>query len=289
MNGNQATLDNISTEVASSDELSYDELIEREHLERLVERAFYEAGRALYKLRKQKLYRNTHKTFEEYCLSRFAFTRRNVNYLIAGSIVVDNLKDTNDTQIEVTEFLGTNCSQILPTNECQVRPLTQLEPSEQRQCWRQAVEAAGNKVPSGRQVKGIVDKIRERTKLPNPHRKGEICTLIPKDNPELRGTRGCWGAITCVGEYSCTIETWEAEYTVKIEHLSSLELSDDNSKFMLELLGRMRRLCKLSERDAVVDNLLAFFGKQPLPYLTPIQEQILAIIERNYGIGEFEQ
>ncbi len=65
-------------------------------------------------------------------------------------------------------------SQILPTNECQVRPLARLEPSQQRECWRQAVKAAGDKVPSGRQVKDIVDRIRERTKVPNPYREGEI-------------------------------------------------------------------------------------------------------------------
>ena len=109
-----------------------------------------------------------------------------------------------------------NQAQILPTNERQIRPLTKLEPSEQRQCWRQAVEEAGGKVPSGRQVKDIVDRIRERTKVPNPYREGEICILIPKDNPELRGKSGCWGAITHVGEYFCTIKTWESEYTVKI-------------------------------------------------------------------------
>lgn len=153
---------------------------------------------------------------------------------------------------------------------------------------RQAVKAAGDKVPSGRQVKDIVDRIRERTKVPNPYREGDICILIPKDNPELRGKSGCWGAITHVGEYSCTIETWEAEYIVKIEHLLALELSDDNCKYMRELLGRMRRLYKLPTRDTMVDNLLIFFGKQSQPYLTEIQEDVFTMIERKYGIGELE-
>lgn len=284
---NQATLECVSHELISScSELSYDEQQERERLERLVERAFYEAGRALFQLRSQKLYRDTYETFEDYCQDRFAFTRRNVNYLIAGSQVVDNLLGTN---MEETEFLGTICSQILPTNECQVRPLAKLKPSEQRSCWRQAVKAAGDKVPSGRQVRDIVDRIRERTKVPNPYREGDICILIPKDNPELRGKSGCWGAITHVGEYSCTIETWEAEYIVKIEHLLALELSDDNCKYMRELLVRMRRLYQLPDCDGAVNSLLIYFGKQSQPYLTPIQEELFKTIERNYGIGESKQ
>lgn len=77
----------------SDDELSYDELREREQLERLVERAFYEAGRALKQLRDRRLYRDSHETFEEYCKERFAFTRRHVDYLVAGSQVVDNRQE----------------------------------------------------------------------------------------------------------------------------------------------------------------------------------------------------
>ncbi len=229
-----------------NEELSYDEQREREQLERLVERAFYDAGRALKQLRDRRLYRNTHETFEDYCRERFAFTRHHVDYLVAGSQVVDNLMRTDCSQTDIPET-RTNGSQILPTSERQVRALARLEPSQQRECWCQAVEAAGKKVPSGRQVKDVVDRIRERTKVPNPYREGEICILIPKDNPELLGKSGCWGAVTHVGEYSCTIKTWEAEYTVKIEHLLSMELSDDNCKFMRELLGRMRRLHQLPD------------------------------------------
>ncbi len=49
---------------------------DRLHLERKVERAFYEAGMALMQLRDRRLYRTTHPTFEEYCRDRFNYTRR---------------------------------------------------------------------------------------------------------------------------------------------------------------------------------------------------------------------
>lgn len=43
-------------------------------LERKVERAFYEAGKALMEIRDRRLYRSTYKTFEEYCRDAEAAT-----------------------------------------------------------------------------------------------------------------------------------------------------------------------------------------------------------------------
>jgi hypothetical protein len=297
-------------EVVSSSELTTEEWRDRIFLERQVERVFFAAAKALKALRDRRLYRSTHATFEDYCRSRFGFTHRHVNYLIAGSLVVDNLMGTigsqignsdetgtigsqienpdktgtNGSQIENSDETGTIGSQILPTSERQVRPLVPLEPEQQRQAWQQAVELAGGKIPSGRIVQDIVDKIRERTKVPNPYRLGEVCTLLPKDNPELKGKSGCWGVITHVGDYSCTLETWDAEYTVKIEHLKSLELLDNDCQFMQQLCARLRRLHEIENRDSAVDWLCLGLGKQLKPYLSPLQEKLLADVEQEYGL-----
>ncbi|WP_254433094.1 MULTISPECIES: hypothetical protein [unclassified Dolichospermum] len=130
-------------------ELTKEEEGERFRLERQVERAFSEAGKALRQLRDRKLYRNSHKTFDEYCKDRFSYNRSRSYQLIDAASVVDNLEE---------------CPQIvdiLPTAEGQVRPLTKLEVEEQVRCWQEAVEAAGGKVPSGRIVKSIVDKLQK--------------------------------------------------------------------------------------------------------------------------------
>jgi len=74
------------------EELSEEEVEARHRLELKVERAFVEAGNALKVLRDRRLYRSTHHTFEDYCQSRFGFTHRHVNYLIAGSQVFENLE-----------------------------------------------------------------------------------------------------------------------------------------------------------------------------------------------------
>ena len=57
------------------EELTEDEQRDCLYLKCKVERAFYEAGKALQSLRDRRLYRSAHKTFEE-CQDRFGFERR---------------------------------------------------------------------------------------------------------------------------------------------------------------------------------------------------------------------
>ncbi|AUB44528.1 Site-specific DNA-cytosine methylase (plasmid) [Nostoc flagelliforme CCNUN1] len=146
-------------------ELTQEEQSDRLHLERRVERAFFEAGKALMELRDRRLYRSTHKTFEEYCRSRFGYTRMAATYKIAAATVMENLSTIGLQNAEITTDglqppqmstiglqnveMSTSGLQILPTNERQVRPLVALEPEVQRTAWQQAVQVAGGKVPTG--------------------------------------------------------------------------------------------------------------------------------------------
>ncbi|MHC0068923.1 hypothetical protein ACWATR_39690, partial [Nostoc sp. UIC 10890] len=222
-------------------ELTEQEISDRLHLERKVERAFFEAGKALAELRDRKLYRSTHKTFEEYCKQRFGYTRIAASYKIAAATVMDNLL-TNGLQKEEiatdelqTPKMLTNGLQILPNNERQVRPLASLEPEVQREAWQKAVEEAGGKVPSGRIVKNVVQRIMERTRVPNTYQLGEICQILAKDNPELRGKGGCWGIVNHVGEFSCTVTMWDGEYTLKIDHLKPLNYLESECQQMHQI------------------------------------------------------
>ncbi|WP_375494143.1 hypothetical protein [uncultured Nostoc sp.] len=249
----------------------------RLHLECQVERAFLSAGQALMELRDRRLYRSTHRTFEEYCRERFNYSRDAAYLKISATVVYENLQ----------KFLPTIGRQIpMPTNERQLRFLAkaELEPAVQADVWQQAVEQAGNKIPSGRIVKDIVDRIRGRTKIPNPYNIGEICILLPKDDPDLRGKGGYWGVVSHVGEYSCTVQTWDGDYTVKIEHLKLLELLDEDCQFMQQLCVRLRQLHQVASRDSSVDWLLQGLGKQAKPYLSSLQAKLLAAVEREYNL-----
>ncbi|MBD2730403.1 hypothetical protein H6G96_29830 [Nostoc sp. FACHB-892] len=258
-------------------ELTDQEQSLRLQLERRVERAFLEAGQALMELRDRRLYRSTHRTFEEYCRERFGYSRDAAYLKISATVVYENLQ----------KFLPTIGRQIpMPTNERQLRFLAkaELEPTVQADVWQQAVEQAGNKIPSGRIVKDVVDRMRESTKVPNPYHIGEICILLPKDNPDLRGKAGYWGVVSHVGEYNCTVQTWDGDYTVKIEQMKSLKLLDEDCFFMQQLCGRLRQLHQVASRDEAVDWLLEGLGKQAKPYLSSLQAKLLAAVEREYNL-----
>ena len=314
--------------LTDTEELTYEEERDRLHLERKVERAFYEAGKALQELRERRLYRNTHKTFESYCQERFGHSRQKANFLIAGAKAYENLTTnccqtdpenltTNGTQTETetqmttngcqnqdelptslttngtqnpkvemttngrqTEMakMTTNGRQILPTSEGQVRPLTKLEPDQQREAWALAVEQAGGKVPSGRIVKSIVSQIRERNPIPNPWRKGEVAMIIVKDNPDLRGKGGCWCVITEVHNFSCTVRLWDGNYQVKPENLKDLPYSNEQEEEVRKLCDRLSSLYS-PEMEDTAKAVLASLGRIDRPWLTDIEESLLALLE----------
>ena len=90
----------------------------RLHLERRVERAFVEAGKALMELRDRRLYRSTHRTFEEYCRDRFNYSHDAAYLKISAALMCENIQ----------KFLPTIGRQIpMPTNERQLRDLTKAE------------------------------------------------------------------------------------------------------------------------------------------------------------------
>ncbi|YAF99110.1 MAG: hypothetical protein AB3A66_29430 (plasmid) [Nodularia sp. CChRGM 3473] len=268
------TIDVTAVEVP---ELTEEEQSDRLHLERKVERAFYEAGKALMELRDRRLYRSTHRTFEEYCRDRFGHSRQQSNYLIAAAEVYENLT-TNGCQNVVREDLTTNGSQILPTNERQVRPLTKLEPQQQQEVWQQAVEEAGGKVPSGRVVKDVVQRIMEKTKVPNTYQIGEVCQILAKDNSDLRGKGGYWCIVTAVHDYSCTVKIWNGELTVGLKHLKSYEYLPHDCEQMRQICDRLSRVYFPALEESV-QRFLESLGKLNRIYLTALEEKVLSVLE----------
>ncbi len=283
-----------------TNELTDEEQKDRLYFERKVERAFYEAGKALYELRKRRLYRSTHKTFEDYCQERFGYSRRKMDYLIAGSQVYKNLSEVSETRTigsqtdppdeksqmrtncsqKVDGEMRTICSQILPTRESQVRPLTKLKPHQQREVWQKAVEQADGKIPSGRIVKNIVDQIRERTQVPNPWRVNEVAMIMVKDNPDLRGKGGCWAVIKEVHDFSCTVRLWDGDYQVKPENLKQLPYSNEQQEMVRKLCDRLSKLYD-PEMEDTAKAILASLGKIDRPWLTKLEEGLLHFLEEN--------
>ncbi|MEH1807094.1 MAG: hypothetical protein ACYTXT_28660 [Nostoc sp.] len=270
-------------------ELTEEEQRDRLHLERRVEKAVFEAGKALMELRDRRLYRSTHSTFEEYCKDRFGFQRRHPYRLIEASAVFDNLMKMcpNGTQTENEQMcpIGT---QILPTSERQVRPIIKLEPEQQWEVWQRAVQEAGGKVPSAKVVGDVVQKIMERTQVPNTYQIGEVCQILAKDNPELRGKGGCWAIVSAVNDFSCSVRMWDGEYTIGLKHLKSFNYLPQECKQMQSLsdaCGGLRlRISRVysNSLEETVKSLLQLLGKVNRPYLTAVEEKLLSVLESEY-------
>ena len=90
----------------------------------LVTRSFIIRGDALREIRDERLYRESHDTFHEYCQARFRLTRPKANQLIDSARCGNSL-----SQIAHVEP---------PTSECQVRPLEKLSEKVAAEAWTHA-------------------------------------------------------------------------------------------------------------------------------------------------------
>ena len=268
-----------SVVVEALGELTPDEEQERHQLELRVERGFREAVAALRSLRDKRLYRSTHKTFEEYCQGRFGYNRSRSYQLIDAAIVVDNLK-------ECPQFVD-----ILPTNESQCRWLTGFMPEQQRIIWGALVEEGLH--PTGTSVKnkaieleekGIVERLREKPLIPatNFCSVGDVFTLIRLQGSE-RKYNGCWAVASHLNDFTILVDVHDATILVKPENLQPID-DPDVRRQLPQILNRIRRLRECGLLDRCAYTVLDSLGRQT--YLTPLEDKFLKVMEQEYGINE---
>ncbi len=262
-----------SAAVEVLEELTQDEQRERHRLELRVERAFYEAGRSLVQLRDQRLYRSTHGNFEDYCRDRFGFSRRHPYRLIDAAIVFENLKSF------CVQF-----GHILPAKESICRPLTALEPEQQRQAWQEVMQETGGKQPTGQVVKGIVERLKEKplVKAADFCRIGDVFTLT-----RLEGTERKYNGYPCVAveliNFTVRVDVHDGTLTVKPENLKPID-EPDARRQLPQILKRIKRLRNVGLLDRGAYYVLEGLGRQT--YMTPLEEKVLRVMEQEYGIND---
>ena len=249
--------------------LSEVEQAEKQRLEAVVVGAVWAAGKALRELRDKKLYRDTHPSFAVYCRETFGHSRQKSDYLIVAATIYENIK-------------ASGCD-ILPTSEFQVRPLGVLDkPPLQVEAWNKAVAIANNKVPSQRIVKQVVREMM-REDGDNPFELGEVVGIVAQDNPSLKGKNGCWAIVTALSKTTCDLETWDSQLEeIEIEFLQELEYTEEDCEAIQKLHGRIQRL-QGAELEQTAKGLLRLLGKIDRPYLTPLEEEMLRLVEKVYG------
>jgi len=120
----------------------------------------------------------------------------------------------------------------------------------------------------------------ERTKVPNLNRVGDICQILAKENPELRGKSGYWCIVSQVNEFSCTVTAWDGEYTLGMDNLKSLGYSDADCERMRFVCLRITKLRNSGKLEEVAVANLKHLGELKRPYLTLLEEKLLGFLEQ---------
>ncbi|GCA96018.1 hypothetical protein [Microcystis aeruginosa] len=184
-----------------------------------------------------------------------------------------------------------NCP-LLPSSEYQVRPLAVLTPQQQPTVWNEAVAEAGGKTPDHRVVRETVGKYRDKGKA-NVFEVGEVVGILAKDNPRLKGKNNCWAIVTAVHPRSCDLRLHDGAIDlVKIEYLKELGYTEGDCQTVRRLCERKAlatrdRLSRLREREDLEDAAVAFLGilgKLQRPYLSELEEGMLTMLEKYYGV-----
>lgn len=139
-------------------ELVVRSLAEREAIIEKGLATFVEVGAELLAIRDERLYRETHGTFEDYCRERWNLSRKRAYDLTAAAEVTAEMSPTGDTPV--------------PSSERVARELAPLksDPERVREAWSEAVEQHGTK-PTAAQVREVVEqKLPERTDATTSHK-----------------------------------------------------------------------------------------------------------------------
>ena len=140
----------------SPDIITQEESVRLAELESRIESSVAIVGRDLFEIRQNRLYRQAHDTFEDYCQARFGMDRRYINRQIQAATIIDTL--------------GSNGPQNLPTTERQARPLAKLPAEQQPAAWEKAQEIAKEegKPVAARHVEAAVLEVMPKTEDPEP-------------------------------------------------------------------------------------------------------------------------
>lgn len=113
----------------------------------------FHVARALMEIRDDRLYRETHDSFDAYCEEKWDFKRSRASQLISFYRVLGNVSG------DVTAV--NNSASIpdgLPQNERVARELNRLPDDEQAEAWEEAKQACVDGEPTHQDVAAVVDQ-----------------------------------------------------------------------------------------------------------------------------------
>ncbi len=88
---------------------------------------------------------------------------------------------------------------------------------------------------------------------------------------------------SAVNDFSCTVTTWDGEYTIRVDHLKSFEYLDSDCLSMQEISTRIKKLRDNVNLEEGAIAFLRHLGEIKRPYLTTLEEKLLTVVEQEPG------
>ena len=239
-------------------------------LENKIHTSLNTAAFALKEISDKKLYRETHKRFEDYCEEQLQISRRFASYQINFARIIEEFKKEQDVP-------------FLPTSESQVRALAKLEPEERKTIWLKSCQEAGDKVPSRETVQSIVKeaKQKEKTKY-EPIEEGACVLVVRASKDSLKDRVNYWGFV----ENRTKSDTYTVVFPDKSiraiprEALREVELESNKLALKKELFEQLKPIYDSKEsKESVVVELLQYFGKKQEATFTTLEQEILNLVQ----------
>ncbi len=137
-------------------------------------------------------------------------------------------------------------------------------------------------VPTGSVVKEAVKAYLQQKYPPiNPFRVGQICRIIRG----IPGKKNCWCLVAEVRPTECVVDTWDGQYVVEVDDLSSLSLTGAQQEEMLTWGERMSAINEVGIRDEAALWILRGLEKLNRSQLNSLEEKLLQLLEQFYLHG----
>ncbi|MCD4678049.1 MAG: hypothetical protein K8S18_18955 [Desulfobacula sp.] len=197
---------------------------------------FLNVGHSLAQIRDNRLYRETHKTFEKYCKEAWDISKTHVNRQVAAyetvnlieskwhQLVSNSNKSDNQAEESIQQTI------ILPINEAQARQLTILKnPDDQVKAWGLVLEKL-NSDPKAKLTAALISKAVKEVK-------GDVVKR------QIKKTK------KAVEKTSLVSVMFKKQYQVMMDILSAEQNAGWQTCSKKEAVRWLKRLVKIAESD----------------------------------------
>lgn len=94
------------------------------------------------------------------------------------------------------------------------------------------------------------------------------------------------GILSAVNDFSYTVRAWDGESTQGLHYLKSFNYLPQECQQMQSLSDHMSRVQNRENLEKAAHAMLKYLGKLKRPYLTAVEEKLLGLIEKEYGIDD---